>query len=710
MRRWVQRWCSGGSTVTTLLQSPLGLYSNITLANNVNTHRYYLHRPVKYVNMFKQLCVVIIAVLLLYDIVEGKKTKKTKRPTPEEDSAPQPDVVSYSTFGFNDVGTYEGFVPSSPDYTRLLTGTNDESSTKQLPSSFPTSVGSIDYGSNFGQQSFEGQPISVSNDGNSQPSFMHYAQNLNGFFNTPSFDTDMAQFKNAPDENHETNNEEVNAPVYGTKIGSKNKFKFSNQINYTDLEVNNDEKNDDKYNFNFNDAQLSTFENKPAQSEFSNSFQNIPTFPSTSGIDFGKTASGDTQNPFKFPRVVDFTKIKPFYHTEPDSSQFPSATPRPEGYDTSASAPGNTFANVYGDNSNNKKPLKPTSPFKDIYEHNTNDDESENQSVKSYTYSTKNNIYNYSSNTEDKPHLQETKYSSESKKKLKNKPWASGSYNFKKWKEPSPVNGYDYATNFSNTSFRYGVAEPKKPFSSSSIDEIVPASSNLDFTKYQFPEMDYSRFKKIPSYKVHEDNEFDGFPSYKEVSPFKDKPSPLEFNQNKHLFSPESTASSYWGNSYKSSDFSLFKNQANKHLFNDGANDEIVNIQPRRPNKFASGNTYESKPQEWSQFSRRPSKTRPWNDWTKEVSNKFKSEEDLLGLRNHDTSLPSYLPTYQSSNNYVSDEHDYKKLVDKWRQSYLKSKYKESLRDYESFASEAKPMHVPVPKPYPVSLILFYLA
>lgn len=653
--------------------------------------------------MYKKLCVVIIAFLLLYDIVEGKKTKKTKRPQPEEDNVPQPDVVSYSTFGFNDVGTYEGFVPTSPDYARFLTGANEESS-NQLSPSYPTSVDSTGYGSNFGSQSIDGQSIPVSNDGNSQPSFVQYPQNLNGFFNAPTFDTDIAQYKNAPsDVSYGTNKEESNAPVYGTKIGSKNKFKFGDQYNHTDLELNSD-KNEDKYNFNFNDAQQPTFDNKPAYSEF-NSFQNTPSFPSTSAADFGKTASGDTQNPFKFPRVVDFTKIKPFYPTELDTSQLPSATPRPESYDTSASAPGNNnlFANVYGENSNSNNP---NSNFKETYEHNMNDEDAEKTSVKSYTYSNKNNINEYSSNTEDKPHLHETKFSSESKKKLKNKPWASGSHSFKKWKDPTPVNGYGYSTNFSNMSFRYGVEEPKQPFSS--IDEVVPASSNLDFSKYQFPEMDYSRFKKIPSYKVHEDNEFDGFPSYKETSPFKEKPSQLEFKQHKHLFSPESTASSYWGNSFKSTDFSSFKNHANKHLFNDGANDEVVNIQPRRPNKFSSGMSFESKPQEWSQFSRRPSKTRPWNDLTKGVSNKFKSEEDLLGLRNHDTSLPSYLPTYQSSSNYVSDEQDYKKLVDKWRQSYLKSKYKESLRDYESYASETKPMHVPVPKPYPVSLILFY--
>lgn len=655
--------------------------------------------------MFKKFCVVVIACLLLYDIVEGKKTKKSKRPKPDEkDHVPQPDVVSYSTFGFNDVGTYEGFVPSSPDYTRFLTGgADEESSTKQLPSSYPSSIESTGYGNNFGPQSFDGQSISVSNDDSSQPGFVQYPQSLNGFLNNPGFDTDIAQFKNAPtDEIYGSNTQEFNAPVYGTKISSKNKFKFDNQFNHTDFELHSDN-NEDKYNFNFNDVKQPTFDNKPPHSEFSNSFQNIPTFPLTSAADFSKTDSGDTQNPLKFPRVVDFTKMKQFYPTELDTSQFSSASSRPESYDTSASALGNNmFANTYSDNINNNKPANPTSTFKEIYEHKTNDEDADKSSVKSYTYSTKNNIYNYSSNTDDKPNLHETKPSSESKKKLKNKPWAAGSYSFKKWKDPSPVKGYEYSTNFSNMSFKYGDDEPKQSFSSSnSIDEVVPASSNIDFTKYHSPEMDYSKFKKIPSYKVHEDNEFDAFPSYKETSPFKEKPSKPDFNPHKHLFSPESS-SSYWGNSFKSTDFSSFKSHANKHQFNDVTNNEVVNIQPRRPNKFSYGKPYENKPSDWPQFSRQPSKNRPWTDWTKEVSNKFKSEEDLLGLRNHDTSLPSYLPT-QSSNNYFSDEQDYKKLVDKWRQSYLKSKYKDSLRDYESYASEAKPMHVPVPKPYPVS-------
>ncbi|CAH2075378.1 unnamed protein product, partial [Iphiclides podalirius] len=86
------------------------------------------------------------------------------------------------------------------------------------------------------------------------------------------------------------------------------------------------------------------------------------------------------------------------------------------------------------------------------------------------------------------------------------------------------------------------------------------------------------------------------------------------------------------------------------------------------------------------------------------------TKEDLLGLRNHDTSHPSYLPTFQYSGN-EDPEDSFKKAVEKWRENYIKSKYRDTPSyDYE--ASEAQnvhalnPYHVPVPvaKPYPVAV------
>lgn len=635
----------------------------------------------------KKFCVVIVTVLLLYDIAEAKKTRtKTKRTKQEEENtAPQPDVVSYSTFGVNDVGSYEGFVPTSPDYARFLSA-NQEQPTKQVGDSYPpTSVGSTAYSNSFGSsQPYNIESFTVTDNGNSQPNLVRYPQTAPSTYNEPTLVSNNPYKNKASEESYAVKKEDLDAPVYGTKLNSRGRevpFPESNTTEYNEVKIN--PIGDKKY-YGYQETKTS-LENKPAEADFSNPYPQFPTYPSLNPNEYGNAGLPDNENGLKFQRVVDFTKYTSYY-PELDTSQMPAPT-KHEPFGSPSKEHSETFNNVQTDNNN--KLFQPAQSYGETYEQKRIEETPEKSIPKYNSYTAKENTYHF-----DGEANKGSKSSTDSKKKTKDKDkiWTPAGYDLNKWKDHfSPPKGYDIYTDHSNMSFKYEIDEPKRPLNSH-FDEFVSAESNIDLPSYQLPETDFSRFKKMPSYKVHEEDEFDKFPSYKE--PYKQ--SKPELGKYK-----TASSSSYWGNVFPSSELSSFNSHPPKHLFDDVTNDEVVNIQPRRPNKWNYGNNNDNRLSEWSQFGRRPTKSKPWKDSTKQTpSNRFKSEEDLLDLRNHDTSHPSYLPTHQS--NYVSDDNDYKKLVEKWRQSYLKSKYRESLRDYENYA-ETKPIHVALPKPYPVS-------
>ncbi|XP_049866513.1 uncharacterized protein LOC126367151 isoform X1 [Pectinophora gossypiella] len=649
----------------------------------------------------KTLYFVLIAYLIL-NVVDAKKTRR-KRPKAEEDSTPQPNVVTYSTFGFNDVGSYDGFMPSSPEYVSYLNNYNQDSATRLYAPAFPTAL------DNYPSPSQDSHTFSLGDDTGPQASMLQYPQSSVSFMNTPSLDNEAQSQNNAP-EIYGRNNGDSGAPIYGTKLSSgtsskNNKNKQFSQFNNSDFNLFSSASSpqESKYS-SFHEVQPTFEGNTPSFAEpnknYHFSFNYATTHPSTENDDFLKSAPSNTQNTVNFPKVVDFTKYKQYYPSELETKFTTTTTKSPNTY--------KPVLNIQNDNSyfeefSTKYPIPPPT-FKNPYNKEKDAEEAtEKDTPKPSPYSDNEftqNYLNYPKNA-----FKDAKLNFDFKDKFKyhNNNWASTNYSndFKNWK--NPIKGYQYSTNYSNMNFEFDFSGGKKPVNTNN-DEIVPASSNLvDLTSYQFPETDYSNLKKVPGLKNHDTDDIGNvFESL--------KPQGYKYDPEDYVKSLYSTAptSSLWGSMYKLPEFSSYKHLGKKPQYGEDIGDDVVHI-PKRPysNKYNFGKYVESKPTEWSSYtSHRPYKPKkPISDWNKEASTRFKSEEDLLGLRTHDTSHPSYLPTYKPGFNSLSSDYDYKKLVEKWRQSYLKAKYKDvGLQDFDSYASEPKPHHVPLPKPYPVQV------
>ncbi|KAH9639583.1 hypothetical protein HF086_008641 [Spodoptera exigua] len=642
----------------------------------------------------KKLYFALLTLLVVSNVVCGKKSRKNKRPKDQEDyTTIQPNVVAYSTFGVNDVVSYDGFIPTSPDYATFLSGVNQESTTRLYAPAFPSSMDTTGFGGNYGAQAFEGQSFSVNEVNMGQPGGMlQYSSNSMNFFNNPNFGTTAEQNNNNDSEGasgHNHNAEETDSPVYGTKINSRQKYR-TNNTSFNSYSNGYSNLSDNKY-LHFPEPEQ-TNENKPAFSESGGSYQNTNNFVHNYEPQENED-SGKRPSLLNFPKVVDFTKLN--YPTELDSSKFLSEFNQPQNEQNSMKNTQieNTFTHNFNSNTNkntnNNQFMDSTPKLVDHYNMKNTEEPNDKSIIKSNNYFEQDLTYNHV-NTRHKNNAASNK-PLEQKKKIKNKPWSSGNYSndFASWKDSS-LKSYGYSTNYSNMNFKYDVSEPKKPFNP---DELVPASSNVDLTNYQYPDSEYSNFKKMPEF--NEDDE------YNSVS-FKEKSKPNDYlNRFKNSISTIPTTTSYWGNVYPS-----FKDYAKKPHYSEIGTD-VVNI-PKRPPKINYPKQSDSKLPDWpyTQINRPRKINKPTNDWTKDLfDTRFKSEEDLLGLRTHDTSHPTYLPTFKPSNNVYDNDNEFKNLVERWRQSYLKTKLKDApVRDYESYGSETKPMHVPIPKPYPIEV------
>ncbi|KAM3962299.1 uncharacterized protein ACR2FA_003530 [Aphomia sociella] len=643
----------------------------------------------------KKVCVAIVVFLSLQDLTEGRKSRRNQKPKSEEDTTLQPSVVSYSTFGFNDVGSYDGFVPSSPDYANYLTNVNQETATRLYAPAFPTALDNTGFSNNYDSQS-DGQYFTGS-DSILQSSIVDYPKNIN-FYNTPSFENSENQNRNiGSKESFKRDPTDNNAPVYGTKLGSKNK-KLLNQFNDTAFNIYSSgpmNPSGSSANFNFHHGQ-DVSEDKPSFGESVNNYQNNPshvgahpTYQSANIEDFVKPESPNSHGSLKFPKVIDFTKMT--YPTEIENKYTSSSFNAIKNIGTK-----NEHETKY-DDSNNKF-MHSTPMFKDSPTYTRNQEQNTDKHVpksyinQEYTQNfinpspSKNNYKEINSDYKDNIRYFRSNYSNEDK-------------------AMNPHKGYEYSTNYSNISFKYDIGGQKKPFNSN-IDEVVPASSNVvDLAHYQFPDVDYSNFKKIPDIKdVYDD-------AYSSILSNKNKAKPTDYlNQFKNMYTSVPSTSTNWGNIFKSTDYSSYKNHVRKPIQSDDISSDVVHI-PKRPQGSKYHNSkdidYTISDISSSKIRSHNSKIKPIKEnWNPDIYNsRFKTEEDLLGLRNHDTSHPSYLPTFRPSANELNDDNDYyKKLVEKWRQSYWKSKFKNSYPDFESYSSEAKPVHVPVPKPYPIEI------
>lgn len=652
--------------------------------------------------MYKKIFFIALIAFIVFNTADTRKTRKTKRTKSDEESTPHPNVVTYSTFGFNDVGNYDGFVPSSPDYTNYLTNYNQDSSTRLYAPAFPTAQDVT----GFNGQSQNNQPYNTADDNIPQASTFPFSQ-MN-FYAEPNFDSEPQSQNFATDQVHQVqfgqNQADFNNPIYGAKLSSRSR----NKLNLSDYSMfSNASPNTSEGKFSTSFEVKTTHESKPQQpygeqnKNYQNSYKYPPTFAPTATENF-KT----TQSSLNFPKVVDFTKFKQYYPTDLEN-KFSTATINPTN-------PYNSLSNDQSENSysNNFDDLDiklttSSSVYKDSFKKD-NEPITEKEHLKQTNLDSEysQNYFGY----QNKNPFKDSKLNIDYKDKFKYNPWSFVNYtnDFKNWK--NPIKGYQYSTNYSNMNFEFdlsgsknfpGAEEvgPKKTINLNN-DEVVPASSNLvDLASYQFPETDYSSFKKVPGYKGEEYTDL-----FDALKPQGYKYDPVEYVRNLYGANLPKTTTQ-WGNVYKTSEYSPYKQRGKKPQFGEELTDEVVHI-PRRPygNKYNFGKYSEAKPNEWASYGRPYKSKKPQSEWAHEFSTKFKSEEDLLGLRTHDTSNPSYLPSYRPFPNELYSDYDYKKLVDKWRQSYINAKYKNAgHHDFDSFASEQKPIHVPIPKPYAVS-------
>ncbi|XP_041976709.1 uncharacterized protein LOC121731371 isoform X2 [Aricia agestis] len=637
--------------------------------------------------MYKLICVVLIAAALLQG-ARGKRTRKSKYAAEEaQESTPQPSVLTYSTFGFNDVGSYNGFLPTSPDYASYLDRTRDHNTRLYAPA-FPSAADS-GFGSN--------EPITA--EGPNVPNF----QSSMSFFTSPS-----ADFKGKNANEGGVYGQTDDDLAYGAKL-SKSKNKPLTDVNNTGINI------------------YGSVASSIAESEASN--ERNPFRPHAQASSDPKLSPGETSDvppnvfrqpyhsyevheyekptstsnpPYKFPKVVDFTKYKQNYPTSVDN-KYVDMSHKPINLDAMVNGDENSNINTYSQPATSQM-------YQSRYEYK--DPQAENEGPKFSTFQ-------YQNPTDNSIHVgqtKQTKTNTEYKDKVKSRPLHLQFSNDdrKKFKN---MKGYEYSTNHSTTSFKFDYGSSRPNFNSS-VDEISPASSNLGFTSYQLPENPYNDLAKAPSIKNYYDPE-----SSKGLSFYREKPVVEETYEYKNPFpvqrpklveeatydfkSPFTdgtvpTSSSHWGNIFKETGFSIPKTHPWKQQ-NTHEDIDIVHI-PKKHENHKYVKQYENNPSEWSYNSYRPLKSnyRPQVDWSDNYSTRYRNEEELLGLRNHDSLQSNNLPNYKPSYNDFEDEVDYRKLVEKWRQNYIRTKHKEALREYEPYASDSKSVHVPTTKPYPV--------
>ncbi|XP_046960953.1 putative uncharacterized protein DDB_G0282133 isoform X2 [Vanessa cardui] len=624
--------------------------------------------------MYTKFIWVTLITLVVLQNTDGKKSKKKRINNDAAESTPQPNVLTYSTFGFNDVGSYDGFVPSSPDYANYLTNNKQESSTRLYAPAFPSALEATGLGSYYDPQPDVGS-FSISSDGY-QASGQPYQYGSQNVFTSQNQDDSGDQNQNEETKEVYLNADSSNSPIYGAKINSKGKIKNFDNFNHTD--------------YNVYGSISPNINNDVVFKNLNGNYPNLPSISQSTNNDKYLMPSPQSSSSLKFPKVVDFTHYKNYYPTSVDTN-FQESNQKPLNLDLH----NNVDTNLNPYKSYTQSALK-EDQLKN--KHNYKDEKTKSEISEPNYFS-----------SEDEPDIKinfkNNRNKNEFKDKIKSKPWNLNNSNNDGKKSRNPTKGYDYSTNYSTTSFRFDNSAPKRPFNSS-IDEIAPASSNSDYVGYQFPDTDFSALKHTQSINSPFDIANHGIIS----NSYTDKYKPAEdyLNSFKNLYSSVPSTTSHWGNLFKTTDFSSYRNHPKTPVFKDDINDEIVHI-PKRHQDLKNGKYFDSKlndfsfPNTYKLYKDNDDKEQL--DWTKNIFNtRFKSEEDLLGLRNHDTSHPSYVPTYKPSYNDFSEDIDYKKLVQKWRQNYLKSKLRDSNREYETYASETKPIHVPLPRPYSVQV------
>ncbi|XP_013137409.1 PREDICTED: putative uncharacterized protein DDB_G0282133 isoform X2 [Papilio polytes] len=632
--------------------------------------------------MYSRIVIVTLLVLIVQN-VDAKKQRKTKQTTTES-PAPQPSVLTYSTFGFNDVTSRDAFVPTSPEYPNYH-NKYKESSEKLYAPAFP-SAPDPDFTSN--SQSYNGEPFPNS-EGVQQSNTVQF--NPASFYRSSNFKSEDTININ-PNGNYNRGSENNNNPVYGTKINYNNRNISFN--GYNNSEVVNSESYNNYKSSNFENSNYYN-DNKPLHGGSVNSNQNLydyTTYPTQEVENSMKSAPVNSQGLLNFPKVLDFTNPKQYDTLETENKHSLVMSKPLDTFNSFANTGGADTLQSYEDKAN--KLIKMSPGFKNVLKNNVETKEVPT-SYQGFTNKYTNSKYNGKSKNLNYDY----------KETGKNKLWTTD--NNDKKHSNNIFKAYEYANNFSTTSFKADDSEPKNQYNSNT-DELIPLSSNnIDYSNYHYPQNDYSNIKSTPGIKHLYTDIKDALPQ-NNVNSY--NPSEEYLNKFKNLYGTVPSSSTNWGSIFKNSDYSSYKTHY-KPTQEAEENYDYVHI-PKRPNNYRFEKDSDSVAQDWAAYSKKYNTFNSYNhEWNKEkYNNRFKSEEDLLGLRNHDTSHPSYLPTFQYHGNEDSDE-SFKAAVEKWREDYIKTKYRDTPNyDYE--ASEVKQVHsvnpyqvpVPVVKPYPVAI------
>ncbi|CAK1604335.1 unnamed protein product [Parnassius mnemosyne] len=648
--------------------------------------------------MYDKIVLILLIVSLTYENADGRKLKRIQKPKDTDNTDPQPNVLTYSTFGFNDVASYDGLVPTSPDNANYLTKYK-ETSEKLYAPAFPSALDS-DFSSN--SQSLN-EEATGGGDGATATSMSQFNSVNN--YSPSNFNSENNSNKNSvSDVDYSQNLAENNRIVYGSKISTANKNMSSNW--YNDAEPNNGILYQNEHKFStYRESPLFNG-NLPSYSESNNNNNNqfinnyATTYPTTE-IENSMNAE-NMQILSKFPNVGDFTNTKS-YDTFESENKHSLASPKPLDTFNSIvnSVDDDRLSNYYEDHSN--KLIKIPTSFKNTFG---------NKGIENII-SSKQHLNTNQGYLSKHSNVKNKKLNNDYKDEQKTNPWIlENGNNYVHKRIKNDKNGYEYATNFSSTNFKFDENEPKNHFNSN-VDEIIPSISNInDFPNYKFPETDYLNFKAHPSFKTTFNSDNKDELSYNIGNKY--NPSSDYLNKFKNVYSNVPTSATNWGNIFKSTDYSSYKKHIPKPQFNDEENFDILHLPKRQNNYRHVKDSSESIANDRPIYNNKPNIfQRPKNEWSNEnFNNRFKSEEDLLGLRNHDTSHPTYLPSFQYPDN---PEESFKTVVEKWRENYIKSKYHDTpTYDYE--ASEVKhfqasnpyqiqpphPVIVPVPQPYPV--------
>ncbi|XP_045534262.1 GATA zinc finger domain-containing protein 14-like isoform X2 [Papilio machaon] len=637
--------------------------------------------------MYSRIIIIALLVLLVQQNVDARKQRKTKQPTETESPVPQPSVLTYSTFGFNDVASRDGFVPTSPEYSNYH-NKYKESSEKLYAPAFP-SAPDPDFTSN--SQSLNGEPF-TNTEGGQQSNMVQF--NPTSFYRSSNVKSEDTVNKNS-DGDYNRGSENNNNPVYGTKISYNNRNISFNGYNNSEI-VNSESYNNYKYS-NFDDSHYYS-DNKPLHGGSVNSNQNLydyTTYPTQEVENSMKAAPVNSQGSLNFPKVLEFTNPKHYDTLETENKYTPVMSKPLDTFNSLANSGSNGMLSSYEDKAN--KHIKMSPGFKNVLNNNVDTVSKEIPT----TYQSFANKYSNS-----KYNAKSKKLNYDYKDVGKNKPWTSD--NNDKKHSNNNLKGYEYANNFSSTSFKFDDNEHKTKYNSNTDELISLSSNNIGYSNYHLPQYDHTNIKPTPGIKHLYTDIRDALPKNNGNSY---SPSEDYLNKFKNLYGTVPMSSTNWGSIFKNTDYSSYKTHNYKPTQETEENYDYVHI-PKRPNNYRFEKDSDSVLRDWSAYSKKHNTFSPHNnEWNKEkYNNRFKSEEDLLGLRNHDTSHPSYLPTFQYHGNEDSDE-SFKEAVEKWREDYIKTKYRDNPNyDYE--ASEAKHVHsvnpyqvpVPVVKPYPVAV------